>query len=213
MTVVVADFGAGNLHSVARAFEKLGVDVRLAATAQDIVEAERLVLPGVGAFAACVGALRQRGLDEAVIRFAKSGKPLLGICVGMQMLFEGSDEFGRSDGLSLLSGWVRAMPTENQDAPPRKVPHVGWSELHSRGALPDWSGTVLAGLEDSSSAYFLHSFIAQPDSPRDEIACCEYDGLTFTAAVARDNLSGCQFHPEKSGPVGLAILSNFLKLP
>lgn len=210
--VTIVDYGAGNLHSVARAFEKVGGKIRLATTAAELMAAERLVLPGVGAFAACMNALRVLGLDASVVEFARTGKPLLGICVGMQMLFEGSDEFGRTDGLSLLPGWVRAIPAMRDVGTARKVPHVGWSELLP---VPTCSGRqlrLLTSFDALPSVYFLHSFVAHPEEVTDEIARAEYEEFTFAAIVQRGNVAGCQFHPEKSGPGGLAILSNFMEM-
>jgi glutamine amidotransferase len=209
-TVAIVDYGAGNLLSVERALRHLGAEATLAATPAQVAGAERLVLPGVGAFAACMAGLVRSGLDAAVHRFAASGRPFLGICVGLQMMFEGSDEFGATPGLGLFAGWVRAIPPESGGRR-RKIPHVGWNALRPANA-DGWNGGLLAGIAPGESVYFVHSFAAEPARESDSLAVCDYEGTRVLAAARRDNLHGCQFHPEKSGPVGLAILRNFLAL-
>ena len=207
----VIDYGTGNLHSVRRAFEACGADVTFALAPEDITHADRLVLPGVGAFANGIDALRARGFDEAIAEYARTGKNVLGICLGMQLLFEASEEFGEHKGLALLPGRVTAIPQSSPDGVPHKVPHIGWNALTMPAARQSWHGTMLERVEPSSYVYFVHSYAARPlDEHR--LADCVYNGLVLSAAVCRDNLMGCQFHPEKSGDAGLRILSSFLAL-
>lgn len=207
--VVVVDFGAGNLLSVCRAFRHLDVEVVLATTPEAVLAAGRLVLPGVGAFGACMSHLRASGLDEPVKVFAASGKPLLGVCVGMQMLFDASEEFGEHPGLGLVPGRVVPVPPKGADGRPHRIPHVGWNRIQPVEGRT-WAGTPLAAVRPGEAVYFVHSFMGMPADPADVLAVADYDGVPLVAAVRRGNLTGCQFHPEKSGPNGLRILGGFL---
>lgn len=208
--VTLVDFGAGNLLSVHRAFSHLGAAVVLAATPEGIVGAERLVLPGVGAFGACMDNLRRNGFDQAVKMFVASGRPFLGICVGLQMLFDESEEFGLHAGLGLIPGRVTRIPGLGADGRPHKIPHIGWNRISPAGETK-WAATPLANTQAGTSVYFVHSFAGQPRDPRHALAQCDYDGVAILAAARKDNMTGFQFHPEKSGPAGLAILSAFLE--
>lgn len=208
--LTIVDFGAGNLLSVARAFKHLGADIELAASSDSIMTAERLVLPGVGAFGACMDGLESRGLSGPVKEFARTGRPFLGICVGLQMLFDESEEFGSHAGLGLIPGRVLRIPAHGTDGAPHKVPHIGWAALKAPPKM-SWKGTPLAALPEGTSAYFVHSFAACPANSEHLLAICDYDGLSLTAAVRKDNVTGCQFHPEKSGEAGLALLAKFLE--
>ena len=205
--VHVVDYGIGNLYSVGRAIEKAGGEVRLVESHAEIVAADRLILPGVGAFRDGMAGLAQAGLDDAVRQFAESGRPLLGICLGMQMLASESTEFGTHQGLGLIPGRVLPIPAEGGDGEPHKIPYIGWAELEAtRG---DFAATPLAKVADGS-IYLVHSFHVVPDDPSDLLAVYRYDGVAVTAAIARGNVFGCQFHPEKSGPVGLGNIGEFL---
>jgi glutamine amidotransferase len=206
----IVDYGSGNVLSVRRALEHCGAEVALASRGEDLTMAERLVLPGVGAFAACINALEQRRLLAAIRAFAASGRPFLGICVGMQILFEESEEFGTHAGIGLVPGTVRRIPATGADGKPHRVPHIGWAPLALPAGRNGWSGTILADIAPGDSAYFVHSFAAVPADPRHRLADVDYDGRPISAAVVRDNVSGTQFHPEKSGPIGLQIVSRFL---
>jgi glutamine amidotransferase len=209
-TVTVIDYGIGNLFSVRRGFEKCGAEVRFAETAADVAAAERLVLPGVGAFADGMAGLRERGLDEAVRRYAASGKPLLGICLGMQMLLTRSEEFGSNEGLGLIAGNVVAIPATTIAGLPHKIPHIGWTALEP-AAESDWQSSIFANTAPGSAAYLVHSFTAVPTDSRHRLADCHYNGRLISAAIRAGNVYGCQFHPEKSGTVGLQILDGFLR--
>ncbi len=211
-TVHIVDYGAGNLYSARRAIEKVGGEARLTSDPGEIAAAERLLLPGVGAFASCIGALRASGLDAPIVDFARSGRPFMGICVGMQLLFDYSLEFGHHAGLGLIAGHAEGIPATDV-AGSRKVPHVGWSELRVPADRSDWSDTVLQDATPGAAAtYFVHSYNCMPDDPSCLLADADYDGFTITAAVMRDNIVGCQFHPEKSAGVGLRLLQRFLTI-
>lgn len=208
--VTIVDYGVGNLLSVVRAFENLGAVAELGNNDVEIRKARHLVLPGVGAFADGMKGLKARGVADAVIAHARSGKPLLGICLGMQMLGGVSEEFGTHPGLGLIEGRVVAVPAATVDGKPQKIPHIGWTGLTpSVGA--DWAGSILETTAPGSSVYLVHSYHLVPDDPSHLLADCHYGGHRITASVRRGNIYGCQFHPEKSGPAGLAILSEFLR--
>lgn len=210
--ITVVDYGLGNLLSVSRALEHCGAVVTLSSAPPDVLEAERLVLPGVGAFKNGMHELNRRGLTNAIRSYAAGGRPFLGICLGMQMMLETSEEFGIHQGLGLIRGKVIAIP-RTSDGLARKTPHIGWSTLRPGPVAQAWSRSILEGLKpEHSSAYFVHSYSAQPADPAQILAQCVYDGWTVTAAVSQGATTGCQFHPEKSGETGLMILSNFCRL-
>ncbi len=202
MTTII-DYGIGNLRSLAKAFDAAGVAVRRSGDPDEIAAAERLVLPGVGAFGACAGEIRARGLDEVVRQRAAGGVPLLGVCVGMQLLFESSDERGRHAGLGLLPGRVTRFPAGLADADRQrlKVPHMGWNRLDAQRSHP-----VLG--DGGDWVYFVHSYHAAPARASDVVATTEY-GIRVPAVVARRNVVGVQFHPEKSARAGQAMLRRF----
>ncbi|MCC7484471.1 MAG: imidazole glycerol phosphate synthase subunit HisH [Burkholderiales bacterium] len=209
--VLIVDYGIGNIFSVARAIEHCGYEARLGAGAHEVLGASRVVLPGVGAFANGMLGLRERGLVGPLREYAASGRPLLGICLGMQMLLSASEEFGEHEGLALIPGRVRPVAARNTGGAPLKVPHIGWSELEPPPGR-DWNGTILAGIAPGASAYFVHSYMAVPDDEAHRLADTRYGDCRIAAAVALGNVSGCQFHLEKSAAVGLAIIRNFLGL-
>lgn len=208
--VTVIDYGVGNLLSVSRAFEACGAEVLQTENPSEIAAAEYLVLPGVGAFADGMQELERRGLVDSIRAACASGKPVLGICLGMQMLFSESHEHHLTKGLGIIPGRVEAIPNYVANDRWRKTPHIGWSELLPPiGALP-WESGLLAGLGEDPSVYFVHSFACVPDSRNTLLAEYEYEGIRVCAAVRQGNVHGCQFHPEKSGMVGLRIIGNFL---
>jgi len=200
MKVVVVDSGVGNVPNAVRGLQRAGADVAVTAEPADVLRASRVVLPGVGAFPAGMARLVERGLDDAVLRVAERGVPLLGICLGHQLLFDGSEEFGDTPGLGLLPGRVVALPAGG------RVPHMGWNRLDIRRADP-----LLAGLGDGAWMYFVHSFVAVPEDS-DLLAGVDFGGTAVCAAARRGNICGVQFHPEKSGPSGARLLANFLEL-
>lgn len=196
---VIIDYGVGNLFSLKSSFAFLGEPVRVSSDPDEIYKADRVILPGVGAFADAAARLRAGGLDEAVKSVAKKGTPLLGICLGMQLLFDASEEYGYHAGLGLLPGCVRRIPVPDESY---KIPQIGWNSLHIVREHP-----LFANTNDGDFVYFVHSFHAE-DCGEALLATTDY-GTTVTAAAARDNVCGTQFHPEKSGEVGLSILRAF----
>jgi glutamine amidotransferase len=207
--VTVVDYGMGNLLSVSRALEHCGARVDLAATPHELAAAEMLVLPGVGAFADGMQGLARRELVQPLRDYAATGRPLLGICLGMHMLMSESTEFGVHEGLGLIPGRVTAIPRNDSSGEPQKVPHIGWSPL-ARSNGSDWTSTPLEGLADGESFYFVHSFAASPERPENVLAVTSYGGHPMAAVVAAGNVIGTQFHPEKSGRAGLALVRNFV---
>jgi len=201
--IAIVDYGVGNLFSLKSSLGMIGADAVVTGDEAVIAEAERIILPGVGAFGDAAEKLRQTGLDKTVIRQAESGKPLMGICLGMQLLFERSYEYGLHQGLGLLKGSVVGM--DGRIPPELKIPHIGWNALHITRENPLWKY-----IQDGDFVYFVHSFYAS-DCDDSLIATAEY-GMDLTAAVALNNVMGCQFHPEKSGQVGLNILKAFCEM-
>lgn len=195
--ITIVDCGSGNLRSVQKSFEHLGHDAKISGSPDEVAAADRLVLPGVGAFGACMSAMRQSGLDDAVRDFVASGRPFFGICVGCQTLFEVGEELGAWTGLGLLPGRVIGF-----DRTSIKTPQMGWNDI--RNLEP----TMFAGVPEGSYVYFVHSFYPSPENVAIVAARCDY-GVTFCAAVESENIWATQFHPEKSGEVGLRILANF----
>ncbi|GAB2691304.1 imidazole glycerol phosphate synthase subunit HisH [Paenibacillus thermoaerophilus] len=198
--IAIIDYGMGNLHSVSQAVKKLGFEAVVTGDAKEIAAADGAILPGVGAFGDAMANLRQSGLDDAVRAFAAGGKPLLGICLGMQLLFDESEEHGWHRGLGLLPGRVVRFRGDY------KVPHMGWNELELRQPEHPLFRGVSGG-----HVYFVHSYHALPEVPSDLLATTDYH-QPVTAIVGRGNVSGMQFHPEKSGETGMKLLRNFLEL-
>ncbi|MBQ9847242.1 MAG: imidazole glycerol phosphate synthase subunit HisH [Clostridia bacterium] len=198
--IAIIDYGVGNLFSLTSSFKKIGVDVVATADKEVIKSADKLILPGVGAFADAIKKLRDNGLDRVIIDEAKKGKKIMGICLGMQLLFEKSYEYGEHDGLALLKGKV--VPMENRIPSNLKIPHIGWNALDFKR-----DSEIFRYINDGDFVYFVHSFYAD-ECDDSVIATSEY-GAEITAAVQKENVYGCQFHPEKSGSVGLNILKAF----
>lgn len=194
--IVIIDYGMGNLHSVSKAVEAVGAVPIVTADKKIISAAEKIILPGVGAFGDCMKNLQATGLVPELIKHIKSGKGFLGICLGMQLLFESSEESPGVAGLRIFKGAVKRLTTEY------KVPHMGWNRLKLKAASP------LTAAADGSYVYFVHSFHAVPKDSNIITAVCDY-GTEITAAVGRDNIQALQFHPEKSGEVGLKMLQAF----
>jgi glutamine amidotransferase len=197
--ISIVDYGLGNLGSVTKAFRHVGAEARLSASPDELRAADALVLPGDGAFGATMDEIRRRGLVEALREAVAAGKPLLGVCIGMQVLFDESEEHGRHRGLGLLPGRVRRFPG------PLPVPHMGWNRLRPLRAHP-----LLAGVEAGAYVYFVHSYYCEATDDV-TIAVSDY-GADFAAVVGRDNVLGVQFHPEKSQTVGLRMIENFVRI-
>jgi len=209
-SVAVIDYGMGNLHSVAKALEKVGegVEIKVTSDANIILSADRVVLPGVGAMRDCMGEITRLGLDKVIREFVASGKPLLGVCVGMQALLESSAENNGVTCLGILPGQVEYFGDDLSDmktGDKLKIPHMGWNQVHQEIKHPMWEG-----IAQDARFYFVHSFYAQPGNP-DLIAASTSYGFPFTSAVSKDNVFAVQFHPEKSQHSGLALYANFLK--
>ncbi len=200
--ITIIDYGMGNLRSVQKAIEAVGHSAVVTSDPEIVRQASKVILPGVGAFADAIAHLRQTGLAEAFIEAVHAGKPCLGVCLGLQLLFDLSEEDGEHAGLGLIPGRVVRFRSE----PGLKVPHMGWNTLRVRQPNP-----LLAGLEPDASVYFVHSYFARPDDPTHIVAEADYLS-PFAAMVARDNLIAAQFHPEKSQRVGLAMYANFARL-
>lgn len=200
----IVDYGVGNLFSLKSSLEAIGADVIVSADTEEIRRADRIILPGVGAFEDAAKKLRESGLDEVLKEEAAKGKPLMGICLGMQMLFEKSYEYGVHDGLGLIKGSVKPI----SDVIPKelKIPHIGWNALN----FGDKKSPLFKYINEGDHVYFVHSYYGA-DCDESVIATSEY-GAPLTAAVAKKNVFGCQFHPEKSGDVGLSILRAFVEM-
>ena len=197
--IAVIDYGAGNLKSVTKALDHLGYANTIVSRPEELEAADGMILPGVGAFPMCMAALRKSSMDQAILQQAGK-KPLLGICLGMQMLLDSSTEMGGDQGLGLIPGTVEKIETN------LKLPHIGWNSLNIVNPDP-----LTAGLSDGDYVYFVHSFCAKVKNSEDLALPTDY-GTTVTAMIARGNVFGCQFHPEKSGPVGMTILRHFGEL-
>lgn len=208
--VTIIDYGVGNLLSVQRGLEHCGAKVTLTADPEQILAAKRAVLPGVGAFGNAMQALELLNLVAVIRELAHRHTPLLGICLGMQLLLEESEEFGITAGLGLIPGRVIPVPPKTISGEMQKIPHIGWNALHPSIASGGWNGTLLQDNCAGEAAYFVHSFMAVPSDPAHCIAECVYGGHLIPATIGRDQITGCQFHPEKSGEVGLKILRRFI---
>tara|TARA_B100000029_G_scaffold516260_1_gene628237 strand:- start:2589 stop:3224 length:636 start_codon:yes stop_codon:yes gene_type:complete len=210
MNIVIIDYGMGNVRSVLRGVEKVGYKAKVSCREEDILKADKVIFPGVGAFGDGMRELQSRELDEIIPDFVKSGRQLLAICVGMQLLFDVSEEHGFHKGLGLLPGKIVRIPDAEDGSIVRKIPHIGWNVIMP-GERHNWRGTILDNIQTGESCYFVHSFMAMVGNYQHLLAHCIYEGVSITAAVSHENLTGLQFHPEKSGVVGLSILNEFLK--
>lgn len=207
--VAILDYDIGNVKSILNAFESIGTSAILTRTPDEMFSADALILPGVGAFSRGMENLRRYGLIDTIYRFSETKKPLLAICLGLQLLMEESEEFSLTKGLGLLRGKVVKLPLNTGCSD--KIPHVSWNGIHEprKGT---WDQTIFSNIDDGSDVYFVHSFVVKPAAEDLILSTTCYGGLDFCSAVHKDNIYGCQFHPEKSGKVGLEILSNFVKL-
>lgn len=212
MNITVIDYGLSNLLSVQHAFAHFGAQVQVTGDPDVVRAADALVLPGVGAFKDGMAGLERCGLIEPLREKVAAGTPLLGICLGMQMLFEESEEFGTYQGLGLIPGRVVRIPDTDADGKPQRVPHISWDPLLPAGGRADFAGTPLQGVTPGQECYFIHSYEAKPTDEADRLADTLYGGRRVCAAAMRGKVIGCQFHPEKSGPVGLSIIREYLAM-
>jgi glutamine amidotransferase len=212
-TIQIIDYGFGNLHSVEKAMRFVGVDISIINDPSELQKADGVILPGVGAFPEGMHGLESRGFKGALLDYAASGKPVLGICLGMQFLLSQGEEFGVTEGLGLIPGRVVFFPPRRDDGLGNfRIPCVGWNRLIKPAAVESWNGTLLDGIEGGDEMYFVHSYVAVPEDTGAVLAQTEYGGNYVTAALQKGNIYGCQFHPEKSRAVGLRILTNFAKI-
>lgn len=195
--IAIVDYGMGNLRSVQKGFEKAGWEASIVSDASSLSRSSGIVLPGVGAFARAMENLKQTGLFEAIMSEINAGKPFLGICLGLQLLFEVSEEFGLTDGMGIFPGRVKKLPDTV------KVPHMGWNKVFFKKETP-----LMEGILNGSHFYFVHSYFVDAETPDQIVGITEY-GLNFASMVQKDNIFGIQFHPEKSSTLGLRILKNF----
>jgi len=210
--ISVIDYGVGNLLSVQRGFDNCGAEVNFVSTPAEILAAEKLVLPGVGAFPNAMTSLSNLGLVSAIQDFSLTGRPMLAICLGMQLLLDKSEEFGKTEGLGIIEGLVTAVPNTDAMGAKQKIPHIGWNELHTRKSKETWQDSILTGLSSGDATYFVHSYMATPKNQENLLAYTPYGATDVPAVITKNYVTGCQFHPEKSGEVGLLILRNFMKL-
>ncbi|MBI4778852.1 imidazole glycerol phosphate synthase subunit HisH [Candidatus Falkowbacteria bacterium] len=206
--IVIIDYGVGNLYSLIRVFKFFGIEAIIAEEADGLERADGIILPGVGSFKAGMRGLKTRGLIEKIKDIARSDKPILGICLGAQIMLTEGHEFGNFKGLDIIKGKVVHFPVL---ADKEKVPHVGWNTV---SPLKDnaWPGTIFNSFNEADQVYFVHSYVLEPEDKEDILALTAYGGQTFCSAVKKGNIYGCQFHPEKSGPAGLKIIENFINL-
>jgi glutamine amidotransferase len=208
--IVIVDYGISNVKSVRRGLEYVGSKVTLSSNIQVISNASHLVLPGVGAFGDGIKELKEKGTIEAIYNFVKTGNPLLGICLGMQILFDQSEEYKLNNGIGLIPGSVIPIPRLKNEKIIRKVPNIGWNKLEYPAHRNNWSQTHLRNTNIGDYVYYAHSFMSMPKNNADILAQYDYKDQTIVAAVQKDNVTGLQFHPEKSGKAGLKILETFV---
>jgi glutamine amidotransferase len=200
MGIVIIDYGMGNLRSVQKAFERSGVPAKISSVPEEILNADKLVLPGVGAFPACMSNLEKLGLAEPIRESVRRGKPFLGICMGMQVLFDEGEEFGLHKGLGIIPGRVIKFKLAKK----YKIPHMGWNRIRKKKKIP-----LLAEIEENSYFYFVHSYHVVPEDPSVIATVTDY-GKDFVSSIAKDNIFACQFHPEKSQALGLKLIKAFV---
>ena len=209
--ITIIDYGLGNIKSVQRAFEISGSEILVTSNYKDLIQSEKLLLPGVGTFSDGMKGLNELDLVKPITDFVSSGKPILGICLGMQLMFEKGEEFGNHSGLGFVEGQVTAIPIKaSNETEIRKVPHVGWNRLNISSHEDKF--TVLNGIESKDYFYFIHSYMGVLSDKDNLLASCNYEGIEFVAGINKDNITGLQFHPEKSGEKGLKIIKNFINL-
>ena len=206
--IVIIDYGLGNLLSVQRAFESLGIKVSISSNPREILSASRVVLPGVGAFSKAMQCLKERKLHTIIKEIAHNGTPLLGICLGMQLLFDESQEFDAAEGLGLIHGKVLKIQKEDIGPYNYKIPHIGWSSISKKNDS-NWELTALRNSKEGEFFYFAHSYFVELVNPNFCLAYINYGNLLIPAVISSKNIIACQFHPEKSGEVGLKILKQF----
>jgi glutamine amidotransferase len=210
---VIVDYGMGNLYSVRRACEHVGLEATISASPSEVREADGVILPGVGSMPVAMGALDESGLSDALRAVAQRGTPFMGVCLGMQLLMEEGSEFTVHRGLGILPGRVVRFPSQDEEGLPLKIPHIGWNRVYRpKGHTRDpWSETPLQATPDGEYMYFVHSYLVVPGDPDLSVGVSRYGGIEFCSVVARGSVFGCQFHPERSGPQGLQVYREFAR--
>jgi len=211
MNVVVIDLGIGNLMSITRGLEYCGASVKVTSDPEIILNSSHVVLPGDGAFKYAMDQINEKNLLNTLKKFNNSKSYLLGICIGMQILFDESSEFEKAEGLGLISGKVIPIPNRNANGKRLTLPHMGWNNLHQTDHYKNWNKTLLENNKTMDEVYFIHSYMAVPSDASYRVADCIYGGHKISAVVMKNNITGCQFHPEKSGKIGLKILKKFVE--
>ena len=208
--ITIIDYGCGNILNLVRSIEFIGYKTEITSDKKKIINSSHVILPGVGAFGNAMKKLEKNELKNAILEYARLNQPLLGICLGMQLLFSKSYEFGIHKGLDLIKGEViKISNTKNKEI---KIPHVGWNEIYPANKKKEWDSKILKNILIKNNFYFVHSFIAKPLNLDSAVAICDYSDTNVTAVVEVNNTFGCQFHPEKSGDNGLTILKNFIEI-
>ena len=208
--ITIIDYKCGNILNLARAIKFLGHEIEITHDEKKILNSSHVILPGVGAFGNAIKQLEKYNLRSIILEYTKSNKPLLGICLGMQILLTSSREFGMHKGLDLINGEV--IKISNKRNKEIKIPHVGWNDIYPNKDKKKWENKILKNDLIGKSFYFVHSFVAITKNPNSTIAICDYSGISIPAVVSINNVFGCQFHPEKSGENGLSILKNFCEI-
>ena len=208
--LTIIDYDCGNILNLVRAIEFLGYKVEVSKDKKKIINSSHVILPGVGAFGNATQKLEKFNLNSIILEYVKSGKPLLGICLGMQLLLTESHEFGTHKGLDLIKGKV--IKISNKDKKEIKIPHVGWNDLYPNNEEEIWTNKILKGFPSGKSFYFIHSYICKTKSSKATVAYCDYSGISIPAVISIDNIFGCQFHPEKSSDNGLIVLKIFCEI-
>lgn len=205
MKIVIVDYGMGNVQSIFNAFHQFNnIEVSLSDKRDDILSADGIVLPGVGAFKKAMEELTERNLIEILREYSNLKKPFLGICLGMQLLFDSSEEFGYAQGLGLLEGKVERFPSDIND----KLPHVSWNGVYARNI--DWNDSILENISNGDDFYFVHSYVCVPKDKSIVLSTTEYGGIEFCSSIKHGNIYACQFHPEKSAASGIKVIENFI---
>ncbi len=207
--IAIVDYGLGNLSSVMQACNHVGLRPIITSSSTEIMSSAAVILPGVGAFGRAMDSLEKLDLVEALIKFARLGKQIIGICLGMQLLMTEGFEFGHHRGLGIIEGQARRLPDSSDGDRPLKLPHVGWDRIH---ASASWSGTLLEGVDNGEYMYFVHSYIVRPRELSTVLSTSQYGHIGFCSSLKRQNVFGCQYHPERSGPAGLRVYQNLMRL-
>ena len=208
--ITIIDYGCGNILNLARAIKFIGYEVDITHDKNKIINSSHVVLPGVGAFGNAMKQIEKYNLHSTILEYAKSNKPLLGICLGMQILLTVSYEFGVHKGLGLIEGKV--IKISNEKNKEIKIPHIGWNEIYPNNNKKEWKNKILKNVLIGKSFYFVHSFVGQTKNLNSTVAICNYFNIPIPAIVSINNIFGCQFHPEKSGDNGLTVLKNFCEI-